>query len=547
MADKPFHIEYSTLEHSGRQGEIRAFIYDPVRLEDGDLVGAWHPFPCTVEEITATLREIGVNGGDFLIDGYETRIDGLESLLAETADLNELNYLASRLEGLDEYQRTVYESAIEGFIYSESLHRLIDLTGNLQQYSLNPMVTDAQTLGLLTFEIDEDEHAMSIAKLEESADPADRALAEYIGTLKSHFNVERYGLELHGAGNGHFTKHGYLEGSNAVYIENWYGGPHDIPDEYRVYDSDAVTQTISRQEQEARMPVKVEETDLSALVFKMHAVAGDFTSDIPFNVKALAEPGGQYYLMIENGRGIRVTDARLIYQDNEKMGVIWRKYPGDVENVRAYLLKVDSREGGRAFGTLLELDFAETGADVAENSISRSSVTAYTKNGDERRMSCDQWEALPLSERLRFQRWESYCSPGDVERLDDHLKARFSDALAAARPITAEAFLNGQNGPYMAQAANPQFGMYRISQTAAKQIINAGDAGVYRLLPKEPQQLSPTDVKHSGLHFELYREFAIRHRDLGALDKWVDRDLPVCLPLPERAPRANKHKHEMGL
>ena len=59
-------------------------------------------FPTTTEKIHSALRKIAIDGREnkeILITQYETDIKGLAAHLGEYEDIDELNYLASRLAG----------------------------------------------------------------------------------------------------------------------------------------------------------------------------------------------------------------------------------------------------------------------------------------------------------------------------------------------------------------------------------------------------------------------------------------------------------------
>ena len=60
-------------------------------------------FPTTTEQVQAALRAIGVDGvryEEVIVKDYSIGIDGIAPLLGEYAHIDELNYLACRLERL---------------------------------------------------------------------------------------------------------------------------------------------------------------------------------------------------------------------------------------------------------------------------------------------------------------------------------------------------------------------------------------------------------------------------------------------------------------
>lgn len=59
------------------------------------------PFPTTAERVQEALREIGVDGlryEEVIVKEYSIGVEGVAPILGEYAHIDELNYLAHRLE-----------------------------------------------------------------------------------------------------------------------------------------------------------------------------------------------------------------------------------------------------------------------------------------------------------------------------------------------------------------------------------------------------------------------------------------------------------------
>ena len=92
-----------------------AFITNLGKYNEGALVGEWVKFPTTAEELKKVFERIGIGAKDdfgqtyeeWFITDYDCYVDGLYDLLGEYANLDELNYLASKLDDMsqDEYER----------------------------------------------------------------------------------------------------------------------------------------------------------------------------------------------------------------------------------------------------------------------------------------------------------------------------------------------------------------------------------------------------------------------------------------------------------
>lgn len=87
-----------------------AFITNLGKYNEGELVGEWVKFPTTAEELKEVFKRIGIGQKDdfgqpyeeWFITDYDCYVDGLYSKLGEYENLDELNYLASKLDEMDQ-------------------------------------------------------------------------------------------------------------------------------------------------------------------------------------------------------------------------------------------------------------------------------------------------------------------------------------------------------------------------------------------------------------------------------------------------------------
>ena len=132
-----------------------AFITNLGKYNEGALVGEWVKFPTTAEELKKVFERIGIGAKDdfgqtyeeWFITDYDCYVDGLYDLLGEYANLDELNYLASKLDDMsqDEYER--FQAAMEIGDHTGSIQELINLTENLDCYDIYPDIHDHDDLG----------------------------------------------------------------------------------------------------------------------------------------------------------------------------------------------------------------------------------------------------------------------------------------------------------------------------------------------------------------------------------------------------------------
>ena len=96
-------------------------------------MGEWVKFPTTPEKLQEVFERIGIGSADdfgnpyeeWFITDYDCYVDGLYNLLGEYENLDELNYLASKLEELGESEYEHFQAAMEISDYTGS--KAVDL------------------------------------------------------------------------------------------------------------------------------------------------------------------------------------------------------------------------------------------------------------------------------------------------------------------------------------------------------------------------------------------------------------------------------------
>lgn len=173
-------------------------------------------FPTTTEKIHSALRKIAIDGREnkeILITAYETDVKGLAAHLDEYENLDELNYLASRLATFTPAEISIFSAAVQHGEYSNTMQDMINLTYNLDCFTLYPGVTDAETYGRTLLE-----------EIEEMEIPE---------AIKSYIDYEAYGEDMRINEGGDFTAFGYVF-NNRTPFQNVYDG-FSIPKEVMVF------------------------------------------------------------------------------------------------------------------------------------------------------------------------------------------------------------------------------------------------------------------------------------------------------------------------
>lgn len=207
-----------------------AFITNLGKYNEGFLVGEWVKFPTTAEELKKVFERIGIGAKDdfgqtyeeWFITDYDCYVDGLYDLLGEYANLDELNYLASKLDDMsqDEYER--FQAAMKIGDHTGSIQELINLTENLDCYDVYPDIHDHDDLGRYYIE---ELDAMQVPE-----------------HLRNYIDYEAYGRDIALEESGQFTDLGYVRDTGDRFDEVYDGHRESIPWEYRV--------TVTQEEQE---------------------------------------------------------------------------------------------------------------------------------------------------------------------------------------------------------------------------------------------------------------------------------------------------------
>lgn len=197
-----------------------AFITNLGKYNEGALVGEWVKFPTTAEELKKVFERIGIGAKDdfgqtyeeWFITDYDCYVDGLYDLLGEYANLDELNYLASKLDDMsqDEYER--FQAAMEIGDHTGSIQELINLTENLDCYDVYPDIHDHDDLGRYYIE---ELDAMQVPE-----------------HLRNYIDYEAYGRDIALEESGQFTDLGYVRDTGDSFREYYDGERGSIPEEH---------------------------------------------------------------------------------------------------------------------------------------------------------------------------------------------------------------------------------------------------------------------------------------------------------------------------
>lgn len=128
-------------------------IHNRERYAQGELSGAWLALPASVEQLHAAMRQVGItaeSGQDLFINGLNTDIEAVSRLSLDklnAAGIDELNYLAARLEALSPGDIVILNAAGDAMGYWDDARQLNEYAHNTDFFVHIPDVTDATLLG----------------------------------------------------------------------------------------------------------------------------------------------------------------------------------------------------------------------------------------------------------------------------------------------------------------------------------------------------------------------------------------------------------------
>ena len=199
-----------------------AFITNLGKYNEGELVGEWVKFPTTAEEMKEVFKRIGIGQRDdfgqpyeeWFITDYDCYVDGLYDKLGEYESLDELNYLASKLDEMSNSEYAQFQAGMEMGDHCGSLQEIINLTENLDCYEIYPNIEDYDDLGRYYIE------ELEVMQVPEH--------------LQNYIDYEAYGRDVAMDENGSFTDQGYVRDTGDRFCEYYDGERGSIPDDYRV-------------------------------------------------------------------------------------------------------------------------------------------------------------------------------------------------------------------------------------------------------------------------------------------------------------------------
>ena len=203
-------------EHMSEQFSI--MIGNRSRFEAGDPVGYWLDMPATKEQLHEAMQSVGItadNPQDFSIRGFSDDPEKHIALpydMVCAANVDELNFLAARIEQLDPAEIGKLNAALQQKNGFENIGQVIDFTYNVDFYVHIPEVHTYRDLG------DYYLNQSGMVQMPEE--------------WKGGIDLTAFGKNAAEQEKGAFTEYGYIVESGDEWERQFEG--REVPEEYRI-------------------------------------------------------------------------------------------------------------------------------------------------------------------------------------------------------------------------------------------------------------------------------------------------------------------------
>ena len=177
-------------------------------------------FPCSDIYLYSKLMELHADdpNNTTLFVSEIVEPEELSCLKDRFVNLDELNYLAVKLNGMEQSELEQFEAALTMDDHCGSLQELINLTDNLDCYDFLPDISDEEALGRYYL-------------LEVGSIKVPDELVDYI-------DYEALGRDAVINENGEFQNGSYVRRSGSKFYEFYNGQPETIPAEYKIMSTE---------------------------------------------------------------------------------------------------------------------------------------------------------------------------------------------------------------------------------------------------------------------------------------------------------------------
>lgn len=201
-------------EREGMNEPLSIQIRNRSEFENNIDSSVWLKLPAAAEQLQEAMQQVNItadNPQDFFINGFDTPIEAVSRLSLENVqaeNLDELNYLAEQLMGLDKSELEKLDAAADAMAHWDDIHHLIEYTHNTDFFVHIPGVFNHVQLG---------EHYLNSEMIQMPE--------EWIGAI----NIDMLGQLAAAHEKGTFTDKGYILESG----DKW-EPVTEVPEKYRI-------------------------------------------------------------------------------------------------------------------------------------------------------------------------------------------------------------------------------------------------------------------------------------------------------------------------
>ena len=440
----------------------------------------------------------------------------------------ETNYLAAFVSDMGEEQFRIFSAAMEAGWHDSSTSGIINLAKNTDCFFLMHALNEEQ-YGELKLKDSWQVVESAMDRLMSSNNPVDRFLAEYTGLLARSADAETFGRHAAKEDGGIFTRYGYITQTSLP--ETLYEGVQDIPKGFGMLSVPSAVYT-----EKIRPRLMVCDTDLTALLVKIHATSGDYMKDSKRNIQTIANDGDTFFAL-SDGNTLTITPADTLFRRDLE---VWEKWMtvDEAGGAKAFALSVKERnpETGLITGDLYETVIGSVQNSLRGYGIFFTHFNAEMIDGSVKQIPIEDWDLMGVDQRRDIKSLERRYDPSDEARFREHVNTVIRVCKGSSLPSTSEEYISRINEVYMAKAKHPQNNMLRLSPVAAKEILARGMAHVFSLQSNHPARLLPVDAAKKEIwHSVPNRAFAVKENQGAAIDAWAERTAKEAIRDMERS------------
>ena len=200
---------------------FKAYIVNTDEYDNGnkETSGAWLYFPTTQNEVSALFETIGLSrnasSNEYFIDDYVCDDEDIKNVLSVSDSIDELNYLANRIDELEDIELTVFQTVLQMDNECNDIREAINVTYNTEYYKVIPDMSCWENVGAYYAE----QAGFNVG---------------VIGELADYIDYAAYGEDQAGKNGGELVDDIYIESGCADWTNVYDGNEMNIPRDYAV-------------------------------------------------------------------------------------------------------------------------------------------------------------------------------------------------------------------------------------------------------------------------------------------------------------------------